>query len=145
MECFAKVSFNPDKFPSARNTYNTSMGDETAKVETAVSALGSLNNLSNDFVLAELASLDRLVNAYDVLPDNPAGTDVEMSDLGVTHQSLGQADSQRRGLKLNVAGLAASELVHDGGLGRRDGIAVLGGLLRRHPPPINHDYTSAKA
>ena len=44
-------------------------------------------------VARELAGLDRVVDAREVLVDDAAGADVEMADLGVAHLSVGQADA----------------------------------------------------
>ncbi len=102
-------------------------------------ALGRLQNALDDLVAGELVLLDGLVDADDVLPDDTAGTNVEMADFGVAHQTLGEADSQRRGIEFGEAGGALREAVHDGGLGGGDGVAILGRLLRGDAPAVNHD------
>ena len=125
-------------------TYHTAMGDESAEVEPTISILSGLHHLLDDWVLAKLALLDRLVDADDVLPHDSAGANVQVADLGIAHEPLGQADSKRRGLQLGVSGLALRELVHDGSLGRGNSVTVLGRLLRRDPPTIDPDCTSVK-
>jgi len=66
-----------------------------------------------------------------------------MPDFTVAHKSLGQADSEGRGLELGVPlsllGALGLELVHDGSVGGQDGIALLGRLLRRDAPPVDDD------
>lgn len=119
------------------------MGYKAAKVQSPRPGLRLLQGLGNDIVLSELALLDGLVDADDVLPDDAAGADVEVADLRVAHQALGQADGQRRGLELDIARLALGEGVHDGRLGGRDGVAVLWRLLRRDAPPVNDDCYDA--
>ncbi|KAI6751744.1 hypothetical protein HG531_006440 [Fusarium graminearum] len=70
-------------------------GVETAEVQSAVSSSSALEGLLDDIVLAKLAILDGLVNSDNVLPDNTTGTNVQMSNLRVTHEALGKAHRQR--------------------------------------------------
>jgi hypothetical protein len=67
-----------------------------------------------------------------------------VSNLRVTHETLGKSHRQRRGLKLSVALGVLVESVHDGGLGVGDGIAVLGAVDRGDAPTVNDDYKNAK-
>jgi hypothetical protein len=75
----------------------------------------------------------------NVLVDDTASTDVEMADLRVTHQTLGQTDRRRGSLELSVASLTLGKAVHRWALGVCDGISVLGRVLARHTPPIDDD------
>lgn len=60
---------------------NTTVGDETEEVETAVGLFGALEGGEDIGVGVELTLLDRDVDAHDVLPDNAAGADIQMSDM----------------------------------------------------------------
>ena len=122
------------------STYHTAVRNKTAEVKAAVAIGGALKSLLDDGVPAQLIFLDGLVDADNVLPDDTAGTDVEMTDFGVAHQTLRKTDGERGGFELGVAGGALVELVHDGGLGIGDGIAVLGALLGGNAPTVNDDY-----
>lgn len=115
------------------------MGDQTTQVESSVAILGSLKSLLDHLVAGELILLDGLVDADNILPDDTAGTNVQVTDFRVAHQALGQADSEGGCLELSVAGGALGEGIHDGGLGVGDGIAVLGGLGGGDTPAINDD------
>jgi len=121
------------------DTYHTAVGDETAKMETAIAVLGVLDGLLDDVVLGELANLDGLVDTDDVLPDDTSGADVEMADFGVAHQALGKTDGKRRGLELGETSSALGELIHDGGLGSGNSIAILGRVRGRDSPSVNDD------
>lgn len=114
-------------------------------MQASVAASGALKRLLDRLVGVELALLDGLVDADDVLPDDATGANVQVADLGVAHQALGQSDRQRRGLELGEARLALGELVHDGGLGGRNGVAILGALVGRDAPAINDNCGSATA
>lgn len=115
------------------------MGNQTAEVQSAVSALGSLQSLLDDLVAGKLALLDGLVDADDILPDDTPSTNVQVSDLRVAHQTLRQTDSKGGGLELSVTGSTLGELVHDGGLGIGDGVAVLRRRLGGNSPAIDDD------
>lgn len=52
---------------------------KTEEVKAAVGGLGVLAALDDDLVLVELTLLDGDVDFHDVLPDDTAGTDVEMA------------------------------------------------------------------
>ena len=114
-------------------------------MEASVGVLGRLKHLLDLGLAGELALADGLVDADDVLPHHTPGTNVQVADFRVAHQALGQADGERRGFELGEAGGALGQLVHDGGLGGGDGIAVLGGLLRGDAPAVNHDCRCAAA
>lgn len=95
-------------------------------MQSPVSILGPLQDLADDLGLGELALLDGLVDADDILPDDAAGADVQVADFRVTHEALGQTDGKRGGFELGVAGVASREAVHDRGLRVGDGVAILG-------------------
>jgi hypothetical protein len=126
---------DPSKYCS---THHAAVRHQTTEVKLSL-ALGHLQRLLDGGVLAKLALLDGLVDADNVLPHDTTGADVQVADLGVSHEAFGQADGERRGLELGEARLAQRELVHDRGLGGGNGIAILGGLLRGNAPAVNHD------
>jgi hypothetical protein len=109
---------------------HTTVRHETQQMKTTVALLCVGEALDNVVDLVELALLDRLVDAHDILPHDSAGTNVQVTDLTVAHQTLGKTDGERRGLELSVAlgDLAAifGELVHPGSVGVEDGIALVG-------------------
>jgi hypothetical protein len=112
---------------------------QTAEVKTPVAALRRLQNLLDHVIAGELALLDGLVNAHDVLPDDAAGADVEMPNFGVAHEALGETNGQGGGIEFGEAGRALREGVHDGSVGSGNGVAILGRLLRGDAPAVNHD------
>lgn len=120
-------------------TYDTTVGDKTAQVQSSIAVLGTLENTRDDLVLGKLALLDGLVDADDILPDDTASTNVQVADLRVAHEALGEADGERGSFELGVAGVGGCELVHDRGLCVGDGIAILGRGLGGHTPTVNDD------
>lgn len=121
------------------------MGNQTAEVQSTVAVLRSLHGLLDNLVAGELALLDGQVNADNILPYDTSSANVQVSDLRVTHQTLGQTDGKGRSLELSVAGGTLGESVHDGGVGVCDGIAVLRGGRGGNTPAINHDCRYVKA
>lgn len=120
-------------------TYDTAVRDKTAQVQSSVAVLGTLENTRDDLVLGKLALLDGLVDADDILPDDTASTNVQVADLRVAHEALGEANGERGSLELGVAGVGRRELVHDRGLCVGDGIAIFGRGLGGHTPTVNDD------
>lgn len=49
------------------------------KVQSTVACFGALHAFDNVLVLVELALFNRDIDADDILPDNPACTDVQMT------------------------------------------------------------------
>lgn len=76
-------------------TYHTTMRNQTAEVQTSVAAGCALKRLLQNLVGIEFVLLDRLVDADDILPDNTSRADVQVADLRVAHQALGQTNGQR--------------------------------------------------
>lgn len=52
---------------------------ETEEVQTAVAALGPVKTLEDDFILVELPLLNRHIDPDDVLPHDPACTNVQVA------------------------------------------------------------------
>lgn len=114
-------------------------------MQSAIASGSSLAGLLDDLVLTQLAVLDGLINSNDVLPDDTASADVQVSNLGVAHEALGKPYRQRRGIEFGEAVHVLGELVHDGSFGGGNGIAILRALVGGNTPTINDDYSSARA
>lgn len=80
-----------------------------------------------------------LTNPDNVLVHNTAGANVQMADLRVAHEALGETDGGGGSLQLAVVLLVLGEGVHLRGVGVSDSIAILGRLVRRDTPAIDHD------
>lgn len=80
-----------------------------------------------------------LINLDNVLPNNTACPDVQMSNFGVTHQSLLQADGQTMCLELDKVVLVPDG-IHVGGVSVVDGVTLLVG---RDTPAIVYAVESA--
>jgi hypothetical protein len=108
-------------------------------VQPSIGVPGRLKRLLDHVVAGKLVLPDGLVDADDILPHHTPSANVQVADLRVTHQTLGQADSERRGFELGEARGALGQFVHDGRLGCGDGIAVLWRLVRGNAPAVNYD------
>lgn len=95
-------------------------------MQPAIGVPSRLERLLDHVVAGKLVLADRLVDADHILPHDASGTNVQVADLRVAHQTLGQTDSKRGSLELGETGGALGELVHDGRLGDGNGIAILG-------------------
>jgi hypothetical protein len=131
-----------DGYNGAGLTYNTTIRDETSQVKTTSTFLGIFESVHDDLVLAQLALLDRLINTDDILPNNTSSADVQMTDLGVAHQTLWETNGEGRSVKLSVPSSILGESIHVWGLCSGNGIAILRRRLRRDTPTINHDYNA---
>ncbi len=99
-----------------RARVHAAVGDEADQVD----ALGARDRLGQ--ALTERAVGDGLVDAHQVLLDDGAGAEVEVADLRVAHLPGRQADGLAAGGQgRRVVGLP--QLVEDGGVGERDGVA----------------------
>jgi hypothetical protein len=124
---------------SQRVTYNATVRDETAEMQPAVAALDGLKGVLDAGDLGEVASLNLLVDANNVLPDDATGANVQVADLRVSHEALGKADGVGGGLELGELGLVLGKGVHRGSLGGSDGIAILGRIRGGNAPAIDND------
>ena len=109
--------------------------DEADEVETAARVRGSPACLEERRALEEAAVGDRGVDPRQVLEDRPAGTEVEMTDLGVAHLPRRQADRALRGAQDRVWPVAQepSPGRHRGGRDR------IGGRVAADPEPVEDD------
>jgi hypothetical protein len=118
--------------------------DKTTQVQTSIASLGSIEHLADNIVLVQVALLDLLINAHDILPDNTTSTDIEMANLRVAHKTFWQTNSQGGSLKLGESIRVLVEFVHNWGVRIGDGISILRRVLARDAPSVNHDC-NAKA
>ncbi len=109
--------------------------DEAQQVERTVAFPHALAELHEFRDLVEGPRSDRLRDAHDVLRHDPAGTQVQMTDLTVPHLTGGEADGFTGGIEQGK-GRVVDEAVPHGRPGERDGVAV---RLRSVPPPVQHD------
>ena len=86
--------------------------------------------------LVELAGLDALGDADQILGDHPAGPEVQVADLAVPHLAFGETHRQPARLEQG-ARKAFPEPVPDGGGGQLDGVALpfRAGTPSRPAPP----------
>ena len=89
--------------------------DETQQMHV----LAALEGGAQDRVVEELARLDRLVHAHEVLEEDAARADGEMPDLGVAHLAGRQADRLAGRLQRRMR-VRAPEAVEDGRVGELD-------------------------
>jgi len=108
-------------------------------MKASVASLSIIESLVDDRVVCKLALPDCLVDADNILPHHTSGADVEMSDLGVSHEALWKTDSKGRGLQFGKPCAATGKLIHYRGFGGGNSIAILGGVSRRNAPTVNHD------
>ncbi len=80
--------------------------DEADEVETATRVCGSPACLEERRAVEEAAVGDGGVDPRQILEDRPAGTEVEMTDLGVAHLPRWQADRALRGVQDGVGPVA---------------------------------------
>ena len=100
-----------------------------------VDVLAALERAAQDFVLEELAGLDRPVHADEVLEEDATRADRQMADLGVAHLAVRQADRRARGDELRVR-MVAPQPVEDGRVGELDRVAR---ARRRDSPAVEDD------
>src|SRR3954464_11815148 len=67
-------------------------GDEPHNVQRSAARPRQLDGCNESFVFVETAGFDFVVQAGEGLPDDTAGADREVPDLGIAHLALGQAD-----------------------------------------------------
>ena len=98
------------------------------QVQRAAARLGGLNRRDQPLILVERAVGDRLVDAHDVLIDDAARAQVEVSDLAVAHLPVGQPDVVARGADQHVR-VALVQLGEGRHARQSDGVPVGFGAL----------------
>ena len=66
---------------------HATLADQTDEMQGAPAGLHPAAHVDEDRVLEEAAVLDRVVDAHEILLHHAAGTEVEMTDLAVSHLS----------------------------------------------------------
>ena len=76
---------------------HAAVGEQPQQVQPPARRRGLGKGLAQDGVFLEVAILDRLVDAREVLVNDAAGAQVEVADFAVAHLAGGQADIQAAG------------------------------------------------
>ena len=71
---------------------NAARRDESQKMERTALCFHTRHDFKKRLVLKEIAVFDIARDARELLVNDAAGTDVRMTDLGVTHLSIWQSD-----------------------------------------------------
>ena len=80
----------------------TTVGDETEQVDVSTPLARPLEGGPEHFVLEQGAAFDVVVQALQALLENAARSDRQVTDLGVAHLAVGQADGGTRALDRRV-------------------------------------------
>src|SRR5438874_11708397 len=100
-----------------------------------VHARAALECEAQRLVLEEVARLDRLVHAHQILEQDPPRADRQVADLGVAHlsgrQAYGLPGRGERRVRVSLP-----QAVEDRSLRQRDGVA---GARRRAAPAVEND------
>jgi hypothetical protein len=119
--------------------------DEAQQMQATVPVAGASAGADDGVDLVHLAKPEGLIDADAILPDDATGADVEMADLAVTHETLGQADGERGCIQLSISlgdGVGTGEGRHDGGIGGGDGITLRWRTGAGDAPAIDHDWSN---
>ena len=114
---------------------DAALRDEAEQVDGAAPLAGTLERGHERRVLEEGAVADSGVHALQVLEEDPAGADRQVTDLGVAHLTGRQADRLARGCERRVRVLAP-EPVEDRRPRQLDRVAGPG---RRAAPAVEDD------
>ena len=113
---------------------------ETHEVKGLVGSGAIVHSLDEDLVLLEGTVLDGVVDTRELLEDDAAGADVEVTDLGVAHLTVGQADvlagSTEGGMRI-----VRIQAVDKGRIGRAHGVV---GALGRQTEAVHDDEQCRK-
>jgi hypothetical protein len=114
---------------------HTARPNQPHQVELAIVALDVLDGLEQRGIAEERAVDDRRGHARVLLQHALAGSDVEVSHLGVAHLALRQPDRWPRRLELRVWPLTCEAVQMRRG-GQRDGVGLAAWI---DPPAVHHD------
>src|SRR6266487_1119767 len=109
--------------------------DEPEQVDVGAALFRPLERADERGVLEERSIRDRAVHALEVLVEDPARADRQMTDLGVAHLAVRQADRLTGGVERRVR-VTRPEGVEHRRLGQLDRIPRAGS---RDAPPIEDD------
>ena len=97
-------------------------GEKPHNMQRVAAVLGVVHGLDIHGVFEELAVFDLLTYLGQDLEHDAAGADIRMTDLGVTHLTLGQTYGKAACLKLGI-GILAEQLIQIRLFGGGDGVA----------------------
>ena len=104
---------------------NTARAHKAHEVESLAVSLDIVHSLDKNLVLGDGAILDGIVDARKLLEHDAAGTDVEVTHLGVAHLAVGKAHVLARSTERGV-GVLLVQAIKEGRLGSGDGILAIG-------------------
>ena len=109
-------------------------GHQTHDVHGLALGHGSVDSLGQLDVLEEVAVLDVLGDAGQLLIDDATGTDIGVAHFGVAHLAVRQTHVQA-GAGDQGAGVVTGQAIQIGGLGSSNGVVLLLGAVA----PTVHD------
>jgi hypothetical protein len=117
-----------ERFEMGLRAMNTTVGEETHKMQGRIALKHPGQRFGKHLVGTEAAILDGPIDAAELLPDYPAGADIQVPYLGITHLPIREPDIAS-GSNKRSAGIASvgKQLMKKGGVGSGDG--VIGGSL----------------
>ena len=104
---------------------NAARAHKAHKVKGLALGLDIVHSLDENLVLGDGAVLDGIVDARKLLEHDAAGTDVEVTHLGVTHLTVGKAHVLARSAERGVRVLLV-QAIKEGRLGSGDGVLAIG-------------------
>ena len=104
---------------------NTAGAHKAHEVESLAVSLDVVHSLDEGLVLGDGAVLDGVVDARKLLEHDAAGTDVEVTHLGVTHLAIGKTHVLARSAERGV-GVLLVQAIKEGRLGSGDGVLAIG-------------------
>jgi hypothetical protein len=112
-------------------TVDAARRQQAHDVDAPAAFASTFHGVEQGGVAGETAVLDCLADASQLLVDDATGTDIEVSDLGIAHLTIGQAD-RFAGSVSRLCGLAAHSRSQ---LGVRPVLMALSGAASRWPQP----------
>ena len=104
---------------------NAARAHKAHKVKGLALGLDIVHSLDENLVLGDGAVLDGIVDARKLLEHDAAGTDVEVTHLGVAHLAVGKAHVLARSTERGV-GVLHVQAIKEGRLGSGDGVLAIG-------------------
>jgi hypothetical protein len=102
-------------------TVNPSIRHQTDNMNRPSVQIGGSNCPKQSVIFHERAILDGLGDAHDILINNSARSEVEVSHFRISHLSIRKAHRQSRSAK-ECIGTAIKQCVHRGSSAKRNGI-----------------------
>ena len=124
----------------AQLAVNPAVGDQPHQVQRCATVLNIIDQFDKRLVFKKAAVPNSRVDSENILINNSAGPDIEMSHFGIAHNSPGQTDRFAGAQQLRV-GVFLHQFVQVRRSGQIYGIAVMG---RVYTPPVqDHQHTTA--